>query len=494
MTTKAKHIMFSYQWNSSILVAKIYDYLCKTQSIPVWMDTHGGMTEYLSSSMAEGVENCCVLICFLTPEYQESMNCKKELTYASQLQKPIIPCLLGSNDKTNKWKPSQWLGLTITDLLYLNFTKINDENFEAKCRELLDKINSVVGNSSSITFESESKANSKEEEEEEESDEEFHSSTSPSPSIIREGPEIKNETLNLTSQTYSNEGDSFIHLRNQSSEIECNQDLYSTNNRFFNSFTLSRFLFHNTNSQESIAVLSLSAEYEDLSKDEEKPTWIPCQIKINNNEQLIQLDPNKLFLCSLTLKIQLTGQPGVDNQHRFRAHSLLPQPLRLRIRIEDTQMKHSSLIIEQINRPLILPTQEKLIDKFRLSLLNVLGFVSADDCSTDIRYFAFIYHFNDPDTDDPLIKFIFGCDLSGFRFSIWDKQKIKTLGKQAKKENRTELIVHEDIYSSIINCVALFDERSQLHGIRITIKTKTSQTVQIIPLRPDEIFEKHHIF
>jgi hypothetical protein len=44
----------------------------------------------------------------------------------------------------------------------------------------------------------------------------------------------------------------------------------------------------------------------------------------------------------------LNGSPGVDNERRFRAHHLLSQPLRLKILIEDTQMKHSSLIIEQV--------------------------------------------------------------------------------------------------------------------------------------------------
>jgi hypothetical protein len=47
----SKHIMFSYQWNSANLVEKIFDYLTKTQSIPVWMDKHGGMTQYLSARL-----------------------------------------------------------------------------------------------------------------------------------------------------------------------------------------------------------------------------------------------------------------------------------------------------------------------------------------------------------------------------------------------------------------------------------------------------------
>ncbi len=46
-----KLIMFSYQWNSANLVEKIFDYLTKAQSIPIWMDKHGGMTQYLSARL-----------------------------------------------------------------------------------------------------------------------------------------------------------------------------------------------------------------------------------------------------------------------------------------------------------------------------------------------------------------------------------------------------------------------------------------------------------
>lgn len=89
--------------------------------------------------MAEGVENCSILIAFLTPEYQQSANCKKELTYAMQLKKIVIPVLIGS-DEDPKWKPSDWLGLTIADILYLNFKNIDENNFQLKCEELINKI------------------------------------------------------------------------------------------------------------------------------------------------------------------------------------------------------------------------------------------------------------------------------------------------------------------------------------------------------------------
>jgi len=47
----SKHIMFSYQWDIELLVSKIYCYLTKVQSIPIWMDKHGGMNECLTTRL-----------------------------------------------------------------------------------------------------------------------------------------------------------------------------------------------------------------------------------------------------------------------------------------------------------------------------------------------------------------------------------------------------------------------------------------------------------
>lgn len=39
------HIMLSYQWDNQKLVEDIYMYLKEAQSMPIWMDKHGGMKE-----------------------------------------------------------------------------------------------------------------------------------------------------------------------------------------------------------------------------------------------------------------------------------------------------------------------------------------------------------------------------------------------------------------------------------------------------------------
>lgn len=78
--------------------------------------------------MADGIENAGVVCCFMTPEYQNSENCKLELQYAKKRGKRIVPCMLG--DKT--WKPSSWLGLITAGEQYINFRDISEENIHSK--------------------------------------------------------------------------------------------------------------------------------------------------------------------------------------------------------------------------------------------------------------------------------------------------------------------------------------------------------------------------
>ena len=75
-------------------------------------------------STAAGVENCCVFVCLLTPGYQETIHCKQQMSYAANLCKPIIPCVVGKRNRfddpeqdededeenDDEWSSDDWLG------------------------------------------------------------------------------------------------------------------------------------------------------------------------------------------------------------------------------------------------------------------------------------------------------------------------------------------------------------------------------------------------
>ena len=50
------------------------------RGIACWMDIKGGMSGSINEAMAEGVENAACILPFMTQAYQDSKNCKKELT------------------------------------------------------------------------------------------------------------------------------------------------------------------------------------------------------------------------------------------------------------------------------------------------------------------------------------------------------------------------------------------------------------------------------
>ena len=90
--------------------------------------------------MAAGVENAVAICCFLTPKYQDSVACKDELTYAKEQGVCIIPIRLVAN-----WKPTGWLGFTITGHKWIDFRDI-DTNIDLRTQQLIGEIQMLVGN------------------------------------------------------------------------------------------------------------------------------------------------------------------------------------------------------------------------------------------------------------------------------------------------------------------------------------------------------------
>ncbi|XP_022594097.1 uncharacterized protein LOC111216749 [Seriola dumerili] len=130
------HIMLSYQWDDQALVKKIYDRL-KDDGLPVWMDIEGGVTGNINDAMAAGVEEAAVICPVMTPAYQASRSCKKELNYADSREVMIVPVMLAKN-----WEASEWLGLITAGLLWVDFrdAEKDEELFEMCLRSLEEEI------------------------------------------------------------------------------------------------------------------------------------------------------------------------------------------------------------------------------------------------------------------------------------------------------------------------------------------------------------------
>ena len=75
----AKHAMLSYSWGKQLetqeKVKRTRDRLVE-RGVDCWMDIDGSMSIDIFDSMARGVENAVVIVCFLNEDYQESSNCQ----------------------------------------------------------------------------------------------------------------------------------------------------------------------------------------------------------------------------------------------------------------------------------------------------------------------------------------------------------------------------------------------------------------------------------
>ena len=94
-------IMLSYCWGKrdaktgqydmQQTVIKVFRRLVKEHGLPVWLDIFGGMGGDVYESMGRGVRGAAVVVPFLSSAYDTSANGKRELKFACNLDKPLVP-------------------------------------------------------------------------------------------------------------------------------------------------------------------------------------------------------------------------------------------------------------------------------------------------------------------------------------------------------------------------------------------------------------------
>ena len=319
------------------------------------------------------------------------------------------------------------------------------------------------------------------------------------PSSIREGPEIKIAHIDITKiNKHVCEGDSTVRLlltgkKGKNQQVHANQETFSRNGTFLNYFFISTVVIQNK-SKEPIAILELSGEYEDS-----KGNWCPCEdVKLAPaatdgtgeshwlSNTSVNLEPLKLATFTVRADVQVHGKSGSNNEQRRRAHQSLPQPCKIRLQLHDTEGKTTSLIVEQVNDPLDLPTKEKVKEKFDCE--DLIAFIYADDCDQQERYWVAVYC-----EDKSKLRISFGYGLSGYETRYLDTWLIKKLCNEAKQTASREIVLTEWNHTWR-NMTALFDRKTfVLLGIRVELKTETSKAIETILLPLDKIRERFTI-
>ncbi|XP_033750085.1 uncharacterized protein LOC117334516 [Pecten maximus] len=136
-------VFLSYQWGKQKEIKQLYRRLNEL-GYSCWMDIYQmGGGDSLYDKIDRGVRGCKVILSCVTTKYSISANCRREVSLADSLKKPMIPLLLEKID----WPPAGPMSMVFTQLLFINFYR--DENIQmswdgSKFDELHGKINEYI--------------------------------------------------------------------------------------------------------------------------------------------------------------------------------------------------------------------------------------------------------------------------------------------------------------------------------------------------------------
>lgn len=150
-------VFLSYQWGKQPQVKALYKRLT-SQGYTVWMDIYQmGGGDSLYDKIDRGMRGCKAVVSCITEKYSLSANCRREISLADALKKPIIPLLL----ERMKWPPAGPMSMVFTEMLFINFYRNEasqmtwtGDNFD----ELMEQLGQYVPDNASV---SKSKGNEK---------------------------------------------------------------------------------------------------------------------------------------------------------------------------------------------------------------------------------------------------------------------------------------------------------------------------------------------
>ena len=142
-----KHLFVSYCHKNKSIVHKIADEL-HLLKYELWIDKNLFGGNKLYTEIEKGIRASHVFICFISKDYCESDNCVKELSFAHENRKKILPIML-DRDMCNG------VGFLISNLLRFNsyrapdaFNPWSNEHFERLVHTIFDALTEVCINCS----------------------------------------------------------------------------------------------------------------------------------------------------------------------------------------------------------------------------------------------------------------------------------------------------------------------------------------------------------
>ncbi|KAI8849630.1 hypothetical protein BC829DRAFT_181199 [Chytridium lagenaria] len=139
-------VMISYQWDHQATAIAVKQSL-ESAGLTVWMDVER-MNGNINDAMCEAVMGSTVVIPCLSVLYEKSHNCKKELNFADEERKPLVPIRLDKG-------PLKWSRLITAGSCYIDLSNIDTKSaiWDTKMKSLTSEIRSRIAQSAIETAE-----------------------------------------------------------------------------------------------------------------------------------------------------------------------------------------------------------------------------------------------------------------------------------------------------------------------------------------------------
>ncbi|XP_069127352.1 uncharacterized protein [Argopecten irradians] len=143
--SKSPDVFLSYQWGKQKQIKQLYKRLSEL-GLTCWMDIYQmGGGDSLFDKIDRGVRGCKIMLSCVTTKYIVSANCRREMTLADSLKKPVVSLLL----ENMTWPPTGPMSTVFTQFPLIEFNQEEDIQMTwtgIRFEDLLDQIMEHVPN------------------------------------------------------------------------------------------------------------------------------------------------------------------------------------------------------------------------------------------------------------------------------------------------------------------------------------------------------------
>lgn len=130
-------VMISYQWDAQETAKRLKQAL-EERGLTVAIDLHF-MSGSIYSAMSHAIASTQSVVLLASYKYRLSANCQREASFAADMRKCIVPCIVQTG-----YRPEDWLGLVVAGSLYFDLTMSGEDAFNAEVDRVVREVRAAA--------------------------------------------------------------------------------------------------------------------------------------------------------------------------------------------------------------------------------------------------------------------------------------------------------------------------------------------------------------